>query len=116
MITAPARGGGAYVTSGTPAMRPPMSRLGQRSSNDEFSVFPDPSQVESVASGANPELFNRSLIKSWWSPSTETLHKQVGLHPVLALAMWGVWLLSSDDNVYVWSTVRAMTVISSKKS
>ena len=77
----PGRGGGAYVTTGNPmvTMRPPMSRLGRRrcSSTDEFSAFPDPSQVESVASATNPALFNRSLAESWWSPTIETLFKQV---------------------------------------
>lgn len=77
MMATPAGGGGAYVTPNTPAMPPPMSKLGRRSSNDEFSIFPDPSQVESIASGANPDLFDRSLAESWWSQSTETLHKQV---------------------------------------
>ena len=71
-------GGGAYMTPGTPAMRPPMSRLGRRNSNDEFTVFPDPGQVESVASGTNLDLFNRTLAESWWTQATEALYRQVG--------------------------------------
>ena len=76
----PAGGGGAYVTPGTTIpMRPPMSRLGRRRSttNDEFSVFPDPGQVEPVVSGTNPELFSRTLSESWWSQPTENMHRQV---------------------------------------
>ena len=77
MMATPAGGVGTYVTQNTPAMRPPMSKLGRRSSNDEFSIFPDPNQVESIGSGANPDLFDRSLAESWWCQSTEALHKQV---------------------------------------
>ena len=84
-------GGMPYMTPPTPTMRPPMSRLGRRSSTDELSVFPDPSQVESVASRVNLDLFSQSLAESWWSPSTESLHRQVrctgshgGPHPLRA--------------------------------
>ena len=73
-------GGGGYVAAGTTvAMHPPMSRLGRRcSTSDEFSAFPDPARVESVASAANLELFSRSLAEAWWTQPTETMHKQVG--------------------------------------
>ena len=79
MATGPGGGGGgAYVTPATPAMRPPMSRLGRRSSTDEFSMFPDPGKVELAASGANPDLFSHSLAESWWSQTIENLQRQVG--------------------------------------
>ena len=77
MTTAPG-GGASYMTPPTPAMRPPMSRLGRRSSSDEFSVFPDPAKVELAASVTNPDLFSRSLAECWWTQSIENLQRQVG--------------------------------------
>ena len=77
MTTAPG-GGASYMTPPTPAMRPPMSRLGRRSSSDEFSVFPDPAKVELAASATNPDLFSRSLAECWWTQSIENLQRQVG--------------------------------------
>ena len=79
-----AGGGGAYMTPATPVvpLRPPMSRLGRRRSSgvDEFAAYPNPSQVESVASKTVPEIFSRTLAESWWSPAIETLQRQVHTH------------------------------------
>ena len=80
-----AGGGGAYMTPATPVvpLRPPMSRLGRRrrsSGVDEFASYPDPSQVESVASKTVPEIFSRTLAESWWSPAIETLQRQAHTH------------------------------------
>ena len=76
-----AGGGRAYMAPATPVvpLRPPMSRLGRRRSSgmDEFAAYPDPGQVESVASKTDPEIFSRTLAESWWSPAIETLQRQV---------------------------------------